>query len=304
MSNLEGLVWYGDSTLDDYLVNNINTFIKHGLLEIGAFINITKGQVNYNGADMSLLRPLTAPGVTGYTVYRDVNNDWIWESGVSLKYPSGTAPIIASGVYVNNIYRPDGSGCLLDFSRGQVIFTSGLNANDSVQISRALRGVHVYKPDEHEARTIITNWREFNNTSGTSNYNYRAYLPCITTEILGYKTIRGTELGSRAKNINIQFEFNIWSENAYEQKKLTDIIYNLEEKYIQLFDIDSAPKPLDGQGRLVRPTGCTWTELIAHYPGGGIRFESNFSSIKIKNVNNPIYLTKCKISACCDVFPI
>ena len=59
MANLDGLNWYGDWTIEDKIIYNVINFLKWGLLEIGAYYNISKDQVNYNGANESILQPVT-----------------------------------------------------------------------------------------------------------------------------------------------------------------------------------------------------------------------------------------------------
>ena len=73
MANLDGLNWYGDWTIEDKIIYNVINFLKWGLLEIGAYYNISKDQVNYNGANESILQPVTfygSGGIANYTVYK------------------------------------------------------------------------------------------------------------------------------------------------------------------------------------------------------------------------------------------
>lgn len=309
MSNLQGLNFYGDSTISDILRDNVISFVKYGLLEIGAYINIEKGQLNYLGNNMSRLYPIQVSGIANNRIYRDVKTDWVWEPITELKFTSGTPPIQPSGIYVDNIFYPtgttvNGATYSLDYSRGQVVFSSGLPSGTLVELDRTIRGVHVYDSDNTELRTFVSNWNKFDNSHNPTDIAYRAYVPCISIEVGNHKTIKGTELGSRSMFVRSEVEFNVYSVDGYTAKKLADLLFNLQEKRLPIFYTEKVPKPLNHRGELINPTGVMWPDLISRYAVGEARFAPNFASTKIKSSNADLYHIRCRIGLEFDCYPL
>lgn len=305
--NLDANRFYGDSTISEIVERNIVAFLNHGFLEIGAYINVPSGKRNPQGQDMSALYPIASTGITSNTVWRGVKNNWVWEAtGVTLKYSSGTLPIVPSGIYYNGNFVPTGTsitgtGYILDFSRGQVVFANPVPSTNSVQVPHSDRVVSVYSSDSNEYRESILNWQ---NTSATGiNPGFKAYYPAIFVNIAQEETIRGTELGSRGKLMRSEIEFEIFALSSAELKKLTDILFMLETKFIQFFDPQNSPKPLNHRGELVR-RDLSYGYWINNYYYGGGRFAEDAVTYKQKNQNLPIHRGRVRIGLEFDVVPI
>lgn len=311
MSNLEGILFYGNYGLEDILIQNIISYLDYGMLQLGGFYNISKGRQDAYGEDLSKFKPIimSATGApTNYTVYRGLKNNLIWESNITLKYASGSQPTRTSGIYVNNVLYATGTSVsgnsyYLDHSRGQVVFTSAMPSNTIVQVPHGVRVVSVLPADSNEYRNIESYWRNASSTGTITDIGFKAYLPCIFVGINGFKTIKGTEMGSRGKLTATDFEFTIYSNNSYEMRKLIDICYFLEDKLVPLFDINNTPKPLNSSGVLVNAS-ADWSGLVQNYSYGQGRFDDNARVNKFKNQLLPIYKAKVNISLEVDTYPI
>jgi hypothetical protein len=271
MGNLDGISWYGNRTIEDQVLHNVITYLKYGLLEIGAYYNINKDQINYRGANESVLQPVTfygSGGIQPYSVYKGVKHDWIWESGVTLRYSGGTSPINISGIFVNDVFYPtgttiSGTGYTIDYSRGQTVFHQPLNSGHTVKCAYSIRMAHVYPEDSAEYRSLTTDWISSSNSSGVYSSRELAYLPAIVVGVDGWRS-KPVHLGNREKYCQLRLQFNILSNNAHEARKLSDIIYFLEDKTIQLYDLNSSPLPLNISGSIKSDTK-TWPQLVSGY---------------------------------------
>lgn len=270
MSNLEGINFYGDYTLEHILCQNVIQFTRYGLLEIGAFYNIPTGHIGPNGQDHSRLHPVGVTGYTPYTVYAGAKPDWVYESGISMKASGAAAPIVPSGILYNGIFVPTGSAVAtginyyIDFSRGQVVFSSGTPSGTLVQCAHAERWVSVYPQESQEYYKLVPSldWFAQAGGSGASLSNEQmAYLPCIFVSVPSYDTLRGYEMGSRTKVMAADISFDIFASNPSERAILQDVCYMMETKPLTLINFRTATKPLNYRGELVA-TGVTWKTMI------------------------------------------
>ncbi len=307
MSNLDYISYYGDWTFDDALTINLITYLKHGLLEIGAYYNVSStGQLNSRGINVSKLNPVAIPGQTNYTIYRGLSNDWVYERNFTPKYTGGSLPLAISGIYVNNVFYPTGSsitgtGYYVDYSRGQVVFNQPLSSGTDVRCLRTERRVSIVPADESDYRSLYYDWMS-GNASGITDFSNKLYLPTITVNLASFRTIRGTELGSRTKYVNADFEFDIYTNNAYENNKLSDIVYALEEKAIPLFNLKNIIQPLNNRGELIYASG-NWPEYIANQFWMYARFGQNARITKYDTKKLPIYHSRVKMSLELDTYP-
>src|SRR4051812_17342520 len=97
---------YGSYLLTEQIEGNLTSWLNWGLLSIGAFENITKGEQAVYTGDRSRLRPANDPRITSTVntskVWQAHRPDWCWETGVNY----ATQPIDISGVWINNSFFP------------------------------------------------------------------------------------------------------------------------------------------------------------------------------------------------------
>ena len=310
--NIQGMNFYGDNTLEDIVLDNIKEYFRYGLLEVGAYINIDKDQTDRNGNDISRLFPVSnRPGVTDGTIYKSRKDDWVWESNITLKASGGSEPYVPSGIYVNNVFYATGTdvsgiGYILDFRQGRVVFDSALPSGSIVQCPHTERYVSVYDSDSYEGRELVRQWQDVaTNSSGTiDSFGAKAYMPCIILELANYRTIKGLQIGSRAKVVNANLELNIFADSPANRKRLTDICYLLENQAFNLFDVNTIPSPLNNNGELINPDS-DWKTLSTDYriDQDIARFAQNARVQKIRSGIVPIFRSRVRISLEIDVAP-
>jgi hypothetical protein len=310
MSNLRGVRFYGDPSLSEIITENIITFMKYGLLEIGAYYNIARGQTNFYGVNESQLRPVVMQGNTNFTIYRGVKHDWIWESGIGLRSAGGAQPVQISGIYVNNVFYATGSsitgtGYFVDYSRGQIVFSHPLPSSYVVECPQAIRYVQVYPIDGYVHRKLNNEW--LNNPGATGVINsteLQAYLPAIFVGCKKIDTKSGVELGSQSKRVRAEIEFDVIASNSVDRNKILDICYNLENKAIAFYNVATAPKPLSASGTL-NSTALTWPQLITSYSLSDIpQFMEDALVAKINDRILPISRGRVLIGLSLDVYPV
>jgi len=307
MSNLDGIQYYGDYTLEHLLMQNIMQFMRYGLLELGAYYNVTSGMVGPNGQDQSRLSPVTVTGYVPYTVYTGAKPDWVYES-VTPKSAGVTAPIIPSGIVFNGSFVPTGTpvagtGYYIDFSRGHVVFANPIPSGSVVQCPHSDRWVSVYPKESQEYFKLVSSMDWFGtNTSGTMvSLEQFAYLPCMFVSIPSYNTLRGMHLGSRAKVMSAQITFDIFTTNPNERAILQDVCYFLETKALPILDYKNAPRALNYQGQLV--SGVTWGTMNPSWRIGQAIFREDAKISKTVKDYLPIKYAKVSIGLEVDVIP-
>jgi hypothetical protein len=283
--------------MEDQIVQNIVSFIDYGLLELGAYYNIYKGQTDYLNNNISRYRNVVQPGITEGLVWEGLKHNVIWETGINLKASGLNNPIGISGIYVNDTFYPNGStsignGYYLDYSLNRIVFNSKIPNTSKVEVEHSLRHVNVYATDTNFYRDAIAFYNDRNNFyvkgSGIDNTNpkNRVYLPSIFIYLKDYSS-DGFEIGSRGKVVQADIEFDIFTQSTQDRKRLTDLCYWLEEKSIGTYNINNSPKPLTISGTL-NSNRLEYPQLVSQYYYKNARFSENFSITKNTNVSLPI----------------
>lgn len=295
MGNLDNTSYYSQFSLEDQITTNVIDFLKWGLLEIGGFQTINRGQSNIYGNDASALRIVGLENIPLGKVWGSYRNDWVWESGITTSIPS--TPFSVSGIYVNNTFytngtNVEGTGWYVDYSRGWIVFDNPIPSSYNIQVPRTERYIHVYNQDNPMFTEITTNY--FNGQywnqpgSGVDNVaNFaKSNLPAIFVGIQNY-TSDPLELGSRSKWVTATINFDIFATNPSDRKKLSDICYLLESKSFHTYNINSAPRPLTASGTTHSNTK-TWPELVNNYGNNTARFKESARLIKNNIQSGPI----------------
>lgn len=278
-SRLKGIRDISQFTLCDQLEDNLIQFFNWGLLGIGAFGNVTIGSPTgvYVG-DTSRLRPLKDPYYIDGQAWEGFRQDWVWESGVEYFIQ----PIGISGVWVNHIFYPANTTGIYahdtDYPRGRVVFDAPIAdwQNTLVQAEYSYRLYSFQSADQPWFRQVMfesfrvddSQFLQF--SSGVWNVlaDSRVQLPVVVVEVVPRRQIYGYELGGTSQ-IHQDILFHIFSENAYDRKRMMDIITYQKDKTLPLFDkntvIQNNAWPLAWDGSiasgarafpdLVKPTG-------------------------------------------------
>lgn len=311
MGYLDGVDFYAEYSIEDQITHNVINFLTYGLLEIGAYYNINKGQLDSKGQDASLLRSVSVPGIANNRVWQGQKHNWVWESGIQLSFAGGTQPIAISGIYVDNVFVANnsayaGTGWYIDYPRGCVIFAYPIGANSTVQVPHTERHLNVYSTDTQFYRDVVGFYQDRSNYtmagSGLDGMKFanKAYLPAIfvSTNINGSVPI---EIGSRSKMAKADIEFHVFAVNPSDRKKATDLCYNMEEKSIIVFNLNTIPHPLTVSGTIY-PSSFIYPYLQNNYSNGVARFGGNAKVLKRSDVVLPIQYGKVSIPIECPVY--
>lgn len=291
------ITYYGEVSALDQVEQNIIWYLNDKLLQAGAYYNITSGFVNYNGEDISRLRPAHVPGFSNGSVWIGNTRRWVWSTGVvdiNAYYITAT-PLEVSGVYVNHEFYPlDTTGTYahyIDYNRGAVVFNTPIATSSHVYCERTERAAFVYSANSSEYRNFNTEARRylsFTPGSGLDSYQYKnlSDLPAIFIET-SKSTSRAYQLGSLLNMTNFNINMHIFAEDVSDFNVLRDICMGLEGHPVEMFDVNLAASgyyPLDYLGRL-RGSYKTRDQLLNLVPWKtNGKFLNNSSERKYANI--------------------
>lgn len=179
-----GVTNIGSHLLMSQVENNIKSFLDWGLLNIGAFINVSRNQFNIHGNPLHVLKPTEDPNYSVGQVWQTMRKDWVWEDSVifnngsnpspspsastspiplssssispsqsiSSVLPLSISPIDISGIYINNVFYPVGTndpayGYYIDYLNSRVIFTNPISTSTIVEMEYSYRWAQIYRYD-------------------------------------------------------------------------------------------------------------------------------------------------------------
>lgn len=306
MSNLDGVYQFNDYSISSLITENVVNFLKWGFLELGAYRNISVGQLDFNGQDESRLVNVQYPTISNYTIFKTAKHQIVWESGITLKPTGYSQPTVGSGIDINGVFVANNTSISgrtwhLDYSRGCVVFSSAVPSSWIIRLPHAQRRVMVYPTDGMEYRTLVSDWIR---THASGNYTSKelAYIPAVFVQVNNMDTIRGVSLGTRGKVSLAEIQFDVFANNPSERDKIVDILYMLETKGFKLYDVQRSPKPLNVSGQ-IQNQYASWPYLSENYTWGIGRFAENASSTKIRQNILPIYHTRLRIGLELEVYP-
>lgn len=311
MSYIDSTNFFGGKTLTQIIRENTISMLRYGLLEIGAFYNIPLGQTDSNGNDLSRYRPVSYPGTSGIRVFQGFKADAVWEQGIDLQYAGGSQPIRVSGIYVGPTFVPfetavSGVNYYFDYPKNRVVFESPVPSDYLIRIPHTVRAVSVYDTKGDVYKKLTTDW--MNSPSGTANsteysIEEKAYLPALFVRVNGFSDSKGYELGNRVKLSKAQIVIDALSYDEFSAERLQDLSFALERRYIQFYDIDTAPRPYDYRG--VLSTGAlTYPELVAQYPESGWAQFMDDANSRPMGTNLPCRMSRTTISLELPIAPV
>lgn len=312
-----GIESIGEVPIMVQIEDNLKSFLDYGLLNIGAFVNVSVPTSGLYSNTFSSLRPATEPtGVGAKTVkiWQTPKKDWIWESGISF---NGSYPTPITGVIVNGTGFPVPTGnsnlsFKLDYTDGQVLFNKGLSATTDVKMAYSYRWCQVvkssnndlwkqlqlltYKPD---AQININNKGDYNLSS-----NHRIQLPAIVIEPGINNTDIPYELGSLVSFRNQDFLMHIYAENNNDAYKIIDIIKLQKDNNICMYNIKQVvssgiyglnadgSKNINGlnYGQIINNSNLRWKNLYIK--------SVNIVDMQKNNVSNIVW---CMLRVTCEV---
>ena len=269
MPVFKGTKGFYDYEVSDTLAYNLKSWLDYGFLETGAYTVVSFSNAATSG--YSNLQRVYDDRYGGHgRVYEGMGPGWVWETNVNpvINIPT---PLVASGVRVNNVFYPTSttSGTYqhtIDFRHGRVIFTNPIPNTAKVQCEYTFRDVATYLVDDPEWKVIVEGYTDkFDNLSGSSPSGMaqflkdgRVWLPAVVVEV-GNRFNSPLQLGGGDVN-EFDVNYHVFSESAFVNRRITDILNNQYQTVLCLLDINTAQLPFTYEGS-VASGALTYPEL-------------------------------------------
>jgi len=264
---LNNLTVFGQSSSIVQVSQNVEWFLRDAMLNRGGYFNITSGMKNYEGNDISLLKPSYQPEHSNFQFWKGNSHQWIWESGANTNatYTGGADTILVSGVYISDTFYPTGNLSIpfyIDYNRGGVVFNSPRPSSDIIRCDRSERASFVYDADSNEYRTIMkSHLRGLSNTPGSGTDAFApelsVFLPAIFVSVSNPKNTP-YQLGDSSQFKDYKIDLDIFAENKHEFDFLRGFCQDLYLESIEMFDyndvLSNNELPLDYLGRFKMET--------------------------------------------------
>lgn len=243
---LKDISQIADSTLEEHIQVGLQYFFNWGLLNIGAFQNVTiptSGQ--YGGTSpRHRLRASNDQNFERGQVWEGFRKEWVWESG--LEY--NKQPIQVSGVYVDGTFYPIGTtgdySHYVDYPNGRIVFDNAISPTSVVTAEFSYRNFPFFLEYEPWFREVqFRSYRNEDTTYITASGNWnvpapnRIQLPAVVIEVGRSNPGRGLALGG-GQIAEQHVIFHILSENPHDAIKMRDVIKAQNEKTIFLFNLN------------------------------------------------------------------
>lgn len=284
---------------------NYKLFLDMHFLREGAFISIPSGSQFYDGSDMSVLLPDSSAadtlfGVSNGQVWQSAFRQWVYESGVSLDGTNlQSAPIIASGVYIEGAFRPTTDptfGHTIDFINGRIIFNTPKSSDLKVFGAFSAREVRV--DFEHQFNQQFKQGflesKYMTNPLTSMQLVYPSGsaqpFPAVFIEIDG-RELTPYELGNRSAIIEDTMKLHIWCLDDMQRDNIVDILTGQWRKTLPMIDFNIAPLPLSGVYNTLSPEYVPYQEMLKNNilitsvgSGVPVRYISTIEDISTQNL--------------------
>lgn len=260
-----GVTNIGSHLLMSQVENNIKSFLDWGLLNIGAFINVTRNQFNIYGNPLHVLKPTEDPNYAVGQVWQTMRKDWVWEESVTFNngvnpsvspspsvapsIPLSISPIDISGIYINNVFYPVGTndptyGYYIDYLNSRVIFTNPISTSTIVEMEYSYRWAQIYRYDnakwwqqlQYRTDENALHFNQIQSGDFSILSNNRVQLPAIIIESVARAQSEPYELGNKSLIVDQDLLLHVISENRNDRNILIDILRLQQDKSIWLYD--------------------------------------------------------------------
>ena len=241
------------SKVSNQLKTNMVMYINNLLLNEGYYDNVSLGETNYSGDDLSeLFIHSDSTSFAAGTVWQAPRTNWVYEGDVVV--PSGAeAPIDPSGVYIDSVFyaKDDASfGHVFDFENGRVIFTSGTapTSANTVQVEYTSKDVFVGIADRHTVHALHNDYFQNDAVFDTVFPSGAVTVPAIWIDVEG-QTISPLALGG-GQIINKLVHFHVISNDDSLDviDDIADTISYQQYSATKVIDIDAMPELFDFRG--------------------------------------------------------
>jgi hypothetical protein len=290
VTTLKGVSNIGDPQLSEIIRDNLIVFLDWGLLNTGAYFNVTIPTSGAYGGSRHVLRPISDPRYTDGQVWQAYRQNWVWESGIS---PG--SPINISGVFIGDSFDPIESGnYIINYPEGKIVFNTAISTASTVQLEYSHKWIKIIAAKDIPwfQEVSINSFRVDSNNfvvgSGlrTQLAQSQIELPVVAIETLDNKDYTGYQLGGGHWAFT-DIVFRIISEDDTSSYRLADVLSNQEDSTIFLFDTglmarqDAFPLKHDGS-KSSNPK--TYPDLVELSGNGGFRYDSQVKQGKLSIV--------------------
>jgi len=272
MRTLKGNSNFYTYEFTDILTQNLIRRFEYGLVEAGAYTNVTLTGSTSGFANLQRTIDDSYGGVG--RVYEGFGMSWVWETDYDV--PSGyTTPIVASGVYVNNVFFPTAttSGTYahkIEFRHGRVTFDTAIPAASGVKCEYSFRDVDVLSTDDKRWKTVVQEYDKLYEHIGPTQPSglasilkeNRVWLPSIFIDVSN-NTLKPLQLGG-GEIANCTVRYTCLAEKGFVRNRLVDTINNQYSTVISLFDSNKVPRSYNYDGSLY-PSGVSYPTASNRY---------------------------------------
>jgi len=238
--------------------SNIEYWLNDLVLRAGLYTNISVGQVDTYGNNISQLIPTSDPSHAG-SVYQSAFKNWVYESGIPAPQSGIAPPTVASGVTVNGSFYPEASTTgtyqhFIDWPNGRVVFANTIPAGDTVEADFAYNNITIdfasKLNNENKPLLIETNLKDNPPQSGVDSYPQKnsITLPAIFIDVLK-RSSKGYELGDKSLVADFFGVFHIWTRDDFYRDILEDLLAETQHDVIFGINFNNAPYPFVAHGR-------------------------------------------------------
>ncbi len=277
-TKLKGITDISDAMLCDQLEANLIEFFNWGLLNVGAFFNVTKDFPE------SRLRNVEGPEYPAGQAWEPFRNNIVWESGVEYSLQ----PIGISGVYVDDVfYSTSASGAYshyVDYLRGRVVFNNPIPTTSEVQLEYSYRYYNFTTADSSWFRQVMfesfrvddNQFLQYGSGVWATLGSNRVQLPVVAVEAVPRRTFVPYQLGG-GQIIRQDVLFHIFTENPWDRKNILDAITYQNASTIKAFDKNLIAKA-DGfsftETGALSPNAMTYPHMVAPTGEGGFYWKN------------------------------
>ena len=277
-TSLIGFSDVGNSTISETIRSNLIVFFDWGLLDKGAFFNVNIPTSGAYGGNWHILKPVNDPNYTNGQVWSSRRKNWVWENKDSTEL--SVSPIGISGIFVDNVFKPYGSGYHINYREGKIIFDSAQALSTEVKLEYSHKWISVKSSNEVpffrklETESFRVDDSNFLVSSGNVVELSQTRLQMPLVEVLNSRKYEPYEIGNNCKETYTDVVFHILAEDDVTAGKLVDIIAGQDERVIALFDINRMARnnafPLDYRGEIASGV-LTYPTLVKPSGEGGYR---------------------------------
>lgn len=259
MAVLKLLHDYDQYPIGTIVANNLEQWFKYGLLEAGAYSNVSFSDAHASG--YTTLERTVDESVSG-AVYEGFGPSWVWEQNFDVP-DNNEEPIRPSGVWIDGDFYDTATASgvnehYIDYRTGRVVFPNNIDEDAVVQCEYTIRDIEVQLTDSGGWKTFIDKYKEgYSSISvdspsgiGAVLKENRVWLPSVFIDVVSRQHSRGLQLGG-GEISEIVVHWNIFTDNQFSRDWISDTLNDQMAKRINLYNTNDAPYQLNFNGSLV-----------------------------------------------------